>query len=368
MPSSRTSYKYVLWVLLAIGLATILYAIANAFLGTLVIALFFYYAARPLNQQLTRILPTRTLPSLISLLVLIGPVVFLLLYAAAIGSHELSRVVTDSRYDHVLKTIEPVIHQTNIPTFRATPRDVFLNPQSFISTNGVGLTKALFDLAVKYAGSVTTVLLNIFVLFTTSFYLLRDDDRLAAFFHSLFGDYDTAVTYVRAVDRDFHHVFFGNVLNAVFTGLIGVVAFTVLPSVLEPPAAGIGYPVLIGLLAGIASLIPVIGMKLVYIPVSGWLFFNAIVSGDAAAFNFAIAFTLMSAVVVDFIPDLFLRPFVSGQRMHVGSLMLAYMIGPMFFGWYGLFLAPMLLVVLTHFLTIVVPEFTSDTNHRLSDF
>jgi hypothetical protein len=36
--------------------------------------------------------------------------------------------------------------------------------------------------------------------------------------------------------------------------------------------------------------------------------------------------------------------------------MIAYIIGPLLFGWYGLFLGPLLLVVLVHFARILLPE------------
>jgi predicted PurR-regulated permease PerM len=37
-------------------------------------------------------------------------------------------------------------------------------------------------------------------------------------------------------------------------------------------------------------------------------------------------------------------------------VMLAYIFGPLLFGWYGIFLGPMLLVLLVHFVALVLPE------------
>ncbi len=48
-------------------------------------------------------------------------------------------------------------------------------------------------------------------------------------------------------------------------------------------------------------------------------------------------FLVLTIVVVDTIPDLVLRPYLSGERTHVGLLMLAYIFGPIVFGFYGLF-------------------------------
>jgi predicted PurR-regulated permease PerM len=140
----------------------------------------------------------------------------------------------------------------------------------------------------------------------------------------------------------------------VLTGSIAVLTYSVLnvhaPAGLRIPAAP-----LVGLLAGVASLVPIVGMKLVYVPVAVYLAGVGLLT-DPTALWFVAAFALLSFVVVDTIPDLVLRPYVSGRSLHVGSLMIAYTFGPLLFGWYGIFLAPMLLVLIVHFARLVLPE------------
>jgi len=43
---------------------------------------------------------------------------------------------------------------------------------------------------------------------------------------------------------------------------------------------------------------------------------------------FPTTFAVVSFVVVDTIPDLVLRPYVSGRTLHVRMVMLAYIVGP----------------------------------------
>jgi len=103
-----------------------------------------------------------------------------------------------------------------------------------------------------------------------------------------------------------------------------------------------------GLLAGVASLIPIVGMKLVYVPVT--LYLGAVsYLADPSTLWFTAVFVAVSFVVVDTIPDLVLRPFVSGRTLHVGAVMIAYTLGPLLFGWYGIFLGPIILVLLANF-------------------
>jgi hypothetical protein len=76
---------------------------------------------------------------------------------------------------------------------------------------------------------------------------------------------------------------------------------------------------------------------------------------------FVALFGGVAFVIVDTIPDIVVRPYVSGGSLHVGALMFAYILGPLLFGWYGIFLGPMLLVVVVHFARIVAPELISGT-------
>jgi len=108
------------------------------------------------------------------------------------------------------------------------------------------------------------------------------------------------------------------------------------------------------LLAGAASLIPIVGMKLVYVPMTGYLGVLAGTNGEG--WWFVVVFAAISFVVVDVIPDLLVRPYVSGGKLHTGALMFAYILGPLIFGWYGIFLGPVILVLFSHFARIILPE------------
>jgi predicted PurR-regulated permease PerM len=125
-------------------------------------------------------------------------------------------------------------------------------------------------------------------------------------------------------------------------------------------------------------------MKIVYIPLAGYLTFQAAMQGDG--WWFVGLFVAVALVIVDTIPDLLIRPYVSGggslslrhfisdgrseideetadrratPGLHTGTLMFAYVLGPFLFGWYGIFLAPMILVLVVHFARFVLPEIVS---------
>ncbi|MFC6973548.1 AI-2E family transporter [Halomicroarcula sp. GCM10025709] len=221
---------------------------------------------------------------------------------------------------------------------------------------------------------VGTGLVHAFVMFAFAFYMLRDGPRLAEWGKNLIDHHGVLDRYFHEVDRSFHRVFYGNILNAIVTGAIGAITFS-LVDIVAPTGLGVPYPALTGLLAGAASLIPIIGMKIVYIPISGYLAAQTAFNGQE--WWFVILFFATAFLVVDTIPDLLVRPYVSSggsvsfgpfgssaaesvgtpqPALHTGTLMFAYIFGPFLFGWYGIFLAPMFLVLVVHFARFVLPE------------
>ncbi len=326
--------------------------VAYSFVGTFVFGLFIYYATRPIYRQLRRALDSPSLAAAVSLFALVLPALLLVTYAITIVLQEIDRYAQTTSIDVERFGVDPAL------------LDRIADPEALLQ-DGVAQMLTSADLSqilqpIESAFGTVAVLgiagIHLFVMLAMAFYLLREDRRLARWFFRHFDDdRGTVRSFSAAVDRDFNSIFFGNILNAILTGTIGVIAYSVL-NVFAPPGGSIPTPALVGMLAGIASLVPVVGMKLVYVPVALVLAVQSALSGAPGGFAFVIAFVAVSFVVVDTIPDLVLRPYVSGRSLHVGALMLAYTLGPLLFGWYGIFLMPMLLVFVVHFVRIVLPE------------
>ncbi|MFW5984125.1 MAG: AI-2E family transporter, partial [Halobacteria archaeon] len=203
-------------------------------------------------------------------------------------------------------------------------------------------------------GFVTGFLFNLLVVLVVVYYLLVDGARLRRF---IVGYDESGVLreYVDAADEELSSVLFGNLLNVLAVAVVAVVVYTAynayVPSVVEVP-----LPALAGALTAIASLIPVVGMKIVYVPLSGYVAANAFFAGETSLLVYVAGFVVATSVVVDVIPDIVLRPYLSGERTHVGLLMLAYIFGPTLFGFYGLFFAPIILVLTLTFADVALPR------------
>jgi predicted PurR-regulated permease PerM len=333
------------WWVVGAALTGFLLFVAYSFVGTFVLALFVYYGTRPFYTRLRRRLPSRSLAAGLALLALALPVLILVTYALAIGLQEFQRFRQTADLGPLEEAVAPYL---NVSDAVGDPATLLSDPSARRALEGA------IGPALDSLGFVGNGLLHLFIVFAAAFYMLRDGPRLTRWATRRFGTESGVLdSFLESVDTDLHSVYTGNLLNAVFTAGIGAVVYSLLNFV-APTGSAIPYPALVGLLAGAASLVPVVGMKLVYVPVGIYLF---VVAGTAGApLWFPVAFAALSFVVVDTIPDLLLRPYVSGRNLHVGLVMFAYIFGPLLFGWYGIFLGPFLLVVLYHFAYLVLPE------------
>jgi predicted PurR-regulated permease PerM len=349
---SRSRAPWVVAGLLLLGTLTF---VLYSFVGTFVFGLFLYYATRPVYSRLKRRVRPPSLAAAIAIVTLALPFVLLVAYTVAIGLQEFSAFTTQLQSDGTTNGTLGGYESVLQPYFDVS--QLAENPATLLEdTAGREALQGLLTESQQYLFFIGNGLLHLFIMGALAFYLLRDGSRLSRWVKANFGD-DRGVmdAYFRAVDRDFSSIFFGNILNAFITGVIGTIAYSLL-NVYAPGELAIPYAGLVGLLCGAASLIPVVGMKLVYVPVSGYLFVQTFVTDQTGVLWFPLLFVGVSFVVVDVIPDLVLRPYVSGRNLHVGTVMLAYVLGPLLFGWYGLFLGPVLLVLGVHFARLVLPE------------
>jgi len=330
------------WAVGAVLFAAVVFVL-YAFVGTFVFALFIYYATRPAYDRIHRRVRHPTVAATLALLVFAVPAIALLAYTLAIALQELSSL-QGVDLGPVLSVVEPYVDVSQ----------VVQDPASLLGDSvGLGTVESTLRSSLQYVGFIGNGLLHLFVMLAVAFYLLRDGRRLSQWLMQFADDGGVLGSYLGAVDRSLQSVFFGNILNAIVTGAIGAIAFNVL-NVFAPPGLAIPYPALTGLLTGVGSLVPVVGMKIVYVPVVGYLGFRAAMAGSG--YGFVVAVFAVSLVVVDSLPDFFLRPYVSGRNLHVGLVMFAYILGPVMFGWYGIFLGPLILVVVFHFGRVVLPE------------
>jgi len=368
-----------------LGLLAAVVFVLIQFEATLVFAIFLYYASRPIYRKLeTLSLPSRLQSRRLSyrrqalavttIAMFLLPFLFLLTYTLVLVVPEIQRLAGGSGPGATYFSALQSVQGSGLPA----PL-VGLERGDILTMNTEEVTAILDDPAVQtWAERTAATLINSvgiaadaalhgFILLAGTYYLLTDGSRLVRWFLDNFDESGIVESYAVAVDDELSSILFGNILNAFVTGIIGILVFSAY-NLVAPDAVNVPFAPLVGALTGAGSLIPVVGMKIVYLPVGVILAVAAVTSGQPDAFGFVILFLVLAFVVVDTIPDFMIRPYVSGNRTHVGLLMFAYILGPIVFGFYGIFLGPILLVLVAQFARTIAPYvLTGSHPHRQSN-
>ncbi len=356
--------------LFGIAVAVIVGLVAYQFIAALTVSVFLYYSTRRFHRGLRRFrLPVR-IRAVISMGALAIPLLVLISYAVVLLVVEARQLVTQTDLLSVAAS--------NVGWLGATGEIPELTVQGMYSAYQSGQLDPFISFAESNATVLTSVVselfLNVFIATVVTYYLLVDGSRIREWLLR-FDDEAIVREYMEAADEELEAVLFGNLLNVIAISLIAVASF-IGYNAFVPDAAHVPYPALAGALTGIASLIPVVGMKVVYLPLAAAAALPAFMGGDTSILPYIGGFLVVAIVVVDTVPDLLLRPFLSGESTHLGLLMLAYVLGPVVLGFYGLFFAPILLVVALTFADTALPRLLHadepDGIHgdqlRLSDF
>jgi len=342
--------KRVVVALFGVGIAVVLGYLASQFVAALTVSVFLYYSTRRFHHELRRFrLPTRV-RAVISMATLAVPLLLLVSYAVVL-------LVVEARA-FVGQTELLSATATNVGWLGSTAEIPELSVQGLYEAYQSGQLQPFLDFARENATVVTSLIsdffLNLFIVTVVTYYLLVDGTRIREWLLR-FDDDAIVREYMEAADAELEAVLFGNLLNVIAVSIIAIAAFNGY-NVLVPANVHVPYPSLAGALTGIASLIPVVGMKIVYLPLAAAAALPAFISGDTSVLPYVAGFLAVAIIVVDTIPDLVLRPLLSGETTHVGLLMLAYVLGPVVLGFYGLFFAPILLVLTMTFADTALPR------------
>ena len=317
--------------------------VASRFAAPLTVAVFLYYSTRRFYRRLERLrLPARV-RAVVSLSVIGLPLVGLVSYTLVL------LVVEARQFIERYPVAEAIGAENSVIGDLATLSDATVDEliAAYRSGQFDAAIDAVSEQASLLASTASGLALNLIITVVVTYYLLVDGSRLREWL--LTFDEDAVVReYLEAVDDELEAVLYGNLLNVIAISVIAVATYVAYNAVV-PAAVAVPYPALSGALTGVASLVPVIGMKLVYVPVAAVMSIPAVVDGEIALLAYVAGFLAVAVVVVDTIPDIGLRPYFSGETTHVGLLMLAYIFGPVVFGFHGLFLAPIILVVILTF-------------------
>ncbi|SER91787.1 AI-2E family transporter [Natrinema salaciae] len=347
--------KRFVWIGVGLFVAALIGLALFRYVGTLLFAIFVYYATRPLYRQLDRVIDHPNVTATATILFVILPMVAVVAYAVVVALQELDQFLAASDLGAARSALEPYlqpVRQGNVGELRDA-----LGGGSISGLLRQGLPGALGRLQT-IAGSIVSILARFFLMLTILFYLLRDDQKLRRWFYDSI-DHDAEIrSFLEAVDDDLETVFLSNLAVIAVAAATAAATYYGL-NVVASAGPVVGTPVLLSLLIGIGTLIPAVGMKIVYVPY-GLVLLSAALTTPTPLWH-PIAFLALTFVVVDTIPDFFARSFLSARSgVHMGLVLLGYFLGTLAFGWYGLFLGPIVVVLAVHFAQSIFPGLASD--------
>lgn len=341
LPVDRSQAAW--WAVGAVVLA-VLALFVHSFIGTVVLGLFIYYAARPIHHRLRRRLPN-TVAATLTMALLVVPSLVLLGYVVVVAVREFAEVAGQEATEALIARLtagsDPVAELVRDPVDTILRFEYLDQLQQGVATT------------LQQFGVLATGVVHLTLALALAFFLYRDGERLRTWFSAEIGGPGTAPhAFLTAIDRDLQAVYFGNLLTVILVTGLAVVVYNGFN--LLSPALRLPFPTLLALLTGLATFVPLVVGKIVYLPAAAYLGFSAVRS-DVSLVP-PIAFLLIAFLLLDLLPQSFVRPYVSGRTLHMGLILFAYVLGTALFGWYGLFYGPLLAVVVVQFFNVVFPE------------
>lgn len=205
------------------------------------------------------------------------------------------------------------------------------------------LGRGFAGVSTAMLGSITRFAVNFVLLLFVLFFVLRDYDKLVAFIRQALplsrSQEDALFDEVREVSKS---ALLGSLLTAATQGFIGGIGLWLA-----------GFPPLFwGFVMAFASLIPVVGCALIWVPAAVYL----AVTGET---GWAIFLALWGAIVVGSV-DNFLRPlFMQGATMNTVVVFFALIGGLQAFGLIGLVYGPLVFAIALVFFKLYRKEFAA---------
>jgi len=299
------------------------------FLMVITIASLLSLATYNINNQIENIFKNRTISALVSTILL-----FILFFAPI--------VYTITSIGNVVNNFEPQIVDKTLSYIKSfdftLPQSIdFLQEDLDKFIKDLDLTKVT-TVVLSYLGTLgknsANFLKDMVLILVFYFFALLNGKELGKYFRSILP------LTCKEIDTIFSEI--SNVMSVVFYSILATAIFE--GSLFAIIGMIFGYDgLLLGIFYGFASLIPIIGGALMWVPLSAYEFANG---NYVAGFSIAI----YSVVVISIIADTFIKPliikYINSKLVTVGAnvneilIFFAILAGLSTFGFWGMILGP----------------------------
>ncbi len=329
------SFRVFLIALVAISIY-LAYLILLPFIDTLILAIILASFFNPLQIYLQgRLKGRKNLAALI--------IVLIITFVIALPVFVFTSTLVAQGLDTVNKTsdwlkagkLQELVQDPRINEYLAKLHDRF----PFLEVNKTNITNDLLYVSrdmgqfllgkvASILGNVASLVVNFFIMIFIAFYLVRDGGEMAStvrYYVPLRAEQeDRIINGIRVVTKS---VLLGTFLTAICQGFVGGVAFAILD-----------FPGLFwGTMTGMASLIPLVGTYLVWVPVAVYL----VLLGQTRSAVFLAIWSIVASGIIDNL----VRPLLmqGKSKMSPFYIFLAILGGVQYFGVKGILYGPLIL-------------------------
>ncbi len=351
MPNKEEYQKpllYITVVLILVLVFLVIKPVLNSLLSSIILAYLFY----PLYKLLLKRIKNRSVSSLITIfiiiLILFVPFGFVLnsvikessilfQYSRNFGSKELLKECEDSKElkCELAKLSERFSEETL--------------PGRYLKDFLAQISRKFFELASNFLTSMPSKLLQLFVVFFSTFILLKDGEDIFNQAKSIIPLSDEHRNkFIRRFKEVSYGVVYGTIIIAIVQALLAILGFWIF---------SVRAPIFWGILVFIISILPFVAPPVVYVPLALFKILNGIITSSSSDIFNGVMLIIWGTVVISLVDNL-LRYKITGRigKVHPLIVLIGIVGGIQVFGIIGLFFGPLVLVFALTFLEIYVKK------------
>lgn len=316
-------------VLLVLFLLGISVMIVSPVLNMVILGAILAYAIRPLARKITSKIKIKSISIFLAVILVMIPLVILIAYIISVISGVLSEVLIVNPTGFNLN-LDTIINQmiNNLPADVSSSIDA-ATIKSSLSTFITDIGNVILDYIVSLASKLLSISVDLFILFASIYYFIRDGDKCYNFVESFIPreSKDFFTRTVNSVKDVLKSIFYGHFLTSLIIGIIAAIGYSLL---------GYSQGVFLGVITGIFQLIPVFGPWPIY-----WtLAIVDLLSGNYVRVVIVLLFGFFLSL-----SDMYIRPTLSSHYadIHPLILLIGFLAGPLVYGIVGFILGPLIL-------------------------
>ena len=329
-------FRKVTTTLILAILAVLSYFLLRPLLLAIITGFILAFIFSPIYNWLYKITKSKGLPAGILCIILISVIALLLWFFTPTVIDQSIKLYSMAQNLDLITPLQKVF-----PSFFAShefSNEVGSIIHSFIANLANSLVNFFSNIILHFP----TIIAEIFVVFFTFYYALRDKDNIIDYIKSLLPfSKDVQKRLLDSTKDITSSVLYGQVVIGIIQGIILSIGFFIF---------GVPNALLLSVIAVLAGILPIVGPMFVGIPVAIIL----LIGGDTVA-----AFGILVFAVVASQSDHFIRPMFISRRtkLHTAIVLIGMIGGFFFFGILGFILGPLILA----YLIIIVEVYKNKT-------